>query len=256
MIPVADGELHVSVIGDGPPLLLIAGGLGAADAYRALAKHLGGFTIVSYDRRGHFHSSDHTSWPIPVTRHADDVFAVLDHLALGPVSVFGSSAGALIGLDLVSRYPAAVSTLVAHEPPAVQLMPDAQAWLEDVAQQVRLARSGDLMAAFTGFVGGIAGAALPDLRAVRLPNEKEWQFLFDREITEFFDYLPDLRALRKSGVDIVPTAGVGSRGRYHYQPAKVLALELGLPFVESPGAHLAPQRNPAEFAVALRELLS
>lgn len=51
-------------------------------------------------------------------------------------------------------------------------------------------------------------------------------------------------------------AGEGSRGRYHYQPAKILALELGLPFTETPGAHLAPQRNPAKFAAALRDLLT
>ncbi|HEY2058364.1 MAG TPA: alpha/beta hydrolase, partial [Amycolatopsis sp.] len=35
-----------------------------------------------------------------------------------------------------------------------------------------------------------------------------------------------------------------------------LALELGLPFTEVPGSHLAPQRMPAKFAAALRDLLA
>ena len=35
-----------------------------------------------------------------------------------------------------------------------------------------------------------------------------------------------------------------------------VALELGLPFTEMPGAHLAPQRNPAKFAAALKDLLN
>ena len=255
--PVPDGELLVRQGGEGPVLLLIPGGTGAADAYRALAKHLyDGYTVVSYDRRGHFGSTDKTSGPVPVSLQADDALAVLDQLGTAPVAVFGTSAGALIGLDLVARHPDRVSRLVAHEPPAVHLMPDGDGWLDAAAGYVRLARSGSLMAAVKGFAGAIAGAALPDLPNARLPHEAEWLRLFDRELTAFYDYLPDLRALRKASTEILPVAGEGSRGRYHYQPAKILALELGLPFTEMPGAHLAPQRNPAKFAAALRDLLS
>ncbi|WP_033296055.1 alpha/beta fold hydrolase [Amycolatopsis jejuensis] len=254
--PVAGGELAVRTSGAGPLLLLVPGGIGGADAFRALVKHLrADFTVITYDRRGHFASTDTTSGPVPVQLQADDALAVLDLVGGGPVSVFGTSAGALIGLDLVARYPDRVTTLVAHEPPAVQLMPDATGLLEATADQVRMARSGDLMGAVTRFADGIAGAALPDLPHLRLPHEADWFRLFDRELTEFFDYLPDLRALRRAHTEILPVAGEASRGRYHYQPAKILALELGLPFLEVPGAHLAPQRNPAKFAAALRDLL-
>ncbi len=38
--------------------------------------------------------------------------------------MFGSSAGALIGLELVARHPELVRTLVAHEPPAHYLVSD------------------------------------------------------------------------------------------------------------------------------------
>ncbi|MEC3974815.1 alpha/beta fold hydrolase [Amycolatopsis sp. H20-H5] len=255
--PVVDGELYVRSGGTGPVLLMIPGGIGSADTYRTLATALAAqYTVVTYDRRGHFRSTDETTGSISVELQADDAYAVAKHLGTGPVLTFGTSAGALIGLDLVARYPDAVSVLVAHEPPAVQLLPDALGWLDAAAGQVRLARSGDLMGAFKRFTGAIAGAALPELRAVRLPNEQDWKMLFDREITAFFDYLPDLRALRKARADIIPAAGKESRGHYHYQPAKVLALELGLPFAEMPGAHLAPQRNPAQFAPALTNLLT
>ncbi|MEW2504527.1 alpha/beta fold hydrolase [Amycolatopsis sp. CA-161197] len=255
--PVAEGELAVRTGGEGPMLLLIPGGTGGADSLRALVKQLQtDHTVVTYDRRGHFASTDSTTGPVPVSRQADDALAVLDHIGAGPIPVFGTSAGAQIGLDLVARHPDRVSVLVAHEPPAVQLMPDATGWLEAANDQIRLARSGDLMGAVTRFADGIAGAALPDLPNLRLPNEADWLRLFDRELAEFFDYLPDLRALRRASTEIVPVAGEASRGRYHYQPAKILALELGLPFVEVPGAHLAPQRNAPKFAAALRELLA
>jgi pimeloyl-ACP methyl ester carboxylesterase len=38
--------------------------------------------------------------------------------------VFGSSIGALIGLDLIARHPEQVRLLVAHEPPAWELLPE------------------------------------------------------------------------------------------------------------------------------------
>ncbi|HVV10109.1 alpha/beta hydrolase [Amycolatopsis sp.] len=255
--PVEDGELHVQRLGDGPPLLLIAGGIGAAEGYRGLAKRLAeSYTVLSYDRRGHFLSKDNTEGPIAVERHADDARAVIEFFGYGKALAFGSSAGAQIGLALATRHPEAVDGLVAHEPPAVRLLPDAEEWLGFAAEQVACTEAGDLMAAFGGFLGSIAGAGLPELKTIRLPNETEWRTLFTRELTGFYDYLPDVDALRRSRVPIVLAGGEGSRGYYHYRPARTLALELGLPFVEMPGAHLAPQRNPAVFAAALAEILT
>ncbi|GAB2749259.1 alpha/beta fold hydrolase [Amycolatopsis magusensis] len=255
--PVVDGELQVEATGDGPPLLMIAGGLGSAGSYRALAKRLGSdYTVLTYDRRGHFRSTDRTTGPISVSTQADDARAVIEHAGLGKATVFGTSAGALIGLDLAARHPDVLTGLIAHEPPLITLLPDAYEWLEFAEAQVNACEKGDLIGAFTQFVGSLAGAGLPELKMVRLPNEEEWSYLFTREIRQFYSYEADLVALRRSRVEITPTAGRDSRGYYHYRPAKALALELGQPFAEVPGAHLAPQRNPKAFEAALRELLA
>ena len=250
--PVEDAELFVRRLGDGPPLLMIAGGTGSADSFAGLARRLGeSYTVLAYDRRGHFRSTDGAS--LTVTRHAADARAVIEHFGDGPALVFGSSAGAQIALELAARYPEAVDGLVAHEPPAVRLLPDCEEWLEFAVEQ---AGADDIMVAFRNFVGSIAGAGLPDLKAVRLPNEHEWRTLFSRELVQFYDYLPDVAALRAGPVPVVLAAGEGSRGYYHYRPARTLALELGQPFVEMPGAHLAPQRDPAAFAAALGQVLT
>ncbi|HKS47553.1 MAG TPA: alpha/beta hydrolase [Amycolatopsis sp.] len=254
---VENGEVYVQRGGDGPPLLLIAGGTGSAEAYRALSAGLSGeYTVLTYDRRGHFRSKDRSEGSITVARHADDARAVIEHFGYGKALVFGSSAGAQIGLALATRHPEVVDGLAAHEPPAVRLLPDADAWLELAAEQVALTGQGEVFEAVKGFIGSIAGAGLPGLKTVRLPHESEWRRLFLRELTEIYEYLPDVEALRGGGVPIVLAAGTGSRGYYHYRPARTLALELGLPFVEMPGAHLAPQRNAAEFAAALGEILT
>lgn len=254
---VDDAELHVRRLGDGPPLLLIAGGIGSADSYQALAADLAAqYSVLVYDRRGHFDSVDRTEGEIPVERHADDALAVIRHFGFGEALVFGSSAGAQIGLALAAQHPEAVEGLVAHEPPAVRLLPDSPEWEDFAAEQVTAARDGDVMGAFTAFIGSIAGASLPAVGAIRLPQEAEWRSLFTRELRALYHYLPDVEALRRAQVPIVLAAGEGSRGYYHYRPARALALELGQPFVEMPGAHLAPQRTAVPFGKALSELLT
>ena len=45
-------------------------------------------------------------------------------LGAGPVDIFASSGGAVNALALVARHPEQVRTLVAHEPPAAQELPD------------------------------------------------------------------------------------------------------------------------------------
>ncbi|WP_158882913.1 alpha/beta fold hydrolase [Amycolatopsis anabasis] len=253
---VSDAELHVQRNGDGPPLLLIAGGLGAGDSFRALARQLASdYTVLTYDRRGHFRSTDRTTGPIPVARHAEDARAVITHFGYERTDVFGTSAGAQIALELAARFPEAVDRMIAHEPPAIQLLPDAEEWVAFGAEQVKRSENGDLLGAFLQFVGSLAGAGVPQLRPIRLPNEDDWKLLFTRELMSFYEYEPDVPALRRGGADITLAAGEGSRGYFHYTPAKILALELGLPFVEVPGAHLAPQRNPSKFAAVIRDLL-
>src|SRR4029077_21146719 len=56
---------------------------------------------------------------------ADDVAAILDALGAGTADIFGTSGGAVTGLALVTRHPGRVRTLIAHEPPLLQLLPDA-----------------------------------------------------------------------------------------------------------------------------------
>ena len=48
-------------------------------------------------------------------------------LGAGPVDLFASSGGAVTALALVAAHPEDVATLVAHEPPLPELLPDAEA---------------------------------------------------------------------------------------------------------------------------------
>jgi pimeloyl-ACP methyl ester carboxylesterase len=58
---------------------------------------------------------------------AADVHALVQALGAGPVELFASSGGAVTALALVAAHPNDVVTLVAHEPPIIPVLPDADA---------------------------------------------------------------------------------------------------------------------------------
>ena len=53
--------------------------------------------------------------------------ALVGALGAGPVEIFASSGGAVTSLALVAAFPDDVTTLVAHEPPLIPVLPDAEA---------------------------------------------------------------------------------------------------------------------------------
>src|SRR5438067_516712 len=107
ILRVPGANLYYEVRGSGPILLMIAGGGGGgAGDWNGFVNHLVvSYTVVTYDRRGALRSTlDDLSADIPLETHADDAHYLLEALTTELAYVFGSSAGALIGLDLVARY--------------------------------------------------------------------------------------------------------------------------------------------------------
>ncbi|WP_240322477.1 alpha/beta fold hydrolase [Micromonospora aurantiaca] len=79
---------------------------------------------MTYDPRGLGRSvrKDGRNDSLPEVQ-ARDVRDIVDALGVGPVDMFASSGGAVTALALVAAYPDVVTTLVAHEPPLVTLLP-------------------------------------------------------------------------------------------------------------------------------------
>src|ERR671930_1257659 len=117
-LPTADGR---------PPLLMIGQPMDAG-GFATLASHFPDRTVVTYDPRGLGRSArkdgrvDHSP-----TVQAEDVHAVIEALGAGPVDMFASSGGAVTALALVAAHPEDVVTLVAHEPPLIAVLADAEA---------------------------------------------------------------------------------------------------------------------------------
>src|SRR5690348_13064146 len=117
-LPTADGR---------PPLFMIGQPMDAS-GFGTLASLFPDRTVITYDPRGLGRSTrnDGRVDNAPAVQ-ADDVHAVIDALGAGPVEMFASSGGAVTALALVAAHPADVTTLVAHEPPLLALLPDAAA---------------------------------------------------------------------------------------------------------------------------------
>jgi pimeloyl-ACP methyl ester carboxylesterase len=114
---------------DGQPPLLMAGHPMTAEGFQTLASHFPDRTVVSYDPRGLGRSGrkDGRTERSPEL-HSADLHALITELG-APVDIFASSGGAINSLALVAEHPEDVRILVAHEPPLLALLPDADAAL-------------------------------------------------------------------------------------------------------------------------------
>jgi pimeloyl-ACP methyl ester carboxylesterase len=111
MAPVNDIRMYYAVYGEGPPVLLIHGGLGNADIWGfqipALAKD---HKVIVADSRGHGRST-RSNKPFSYALMADDYVALLDFLKIDKVALIGWSDGGIIGLDIAIRHPQRLSRL-------------------------------------------------------------------------------------------------------------------------------------------------
>src|SRR4029450_3741332 len=102
------------VRGHGPHLLILPGRDGDADTTEALCRHLvDRYSVITYHRRPRPRSPvDDPPDTLTLDTHSDDVHRLLATLTSQPVLVFGSSIGALIGLDLCARHSEHARALV------------------------------------------------------------------------------------------------------------------------------------------------
>ncbi len=242
-------------------LLVLQGGDGDADTSASLAERLEGFTVVTYDRRGLSRSAALARPPIELAQHTADALAVLDAATQGPAFVFGTSIGASIGLDLITRFPDRVRRLVAHEPPQTELLAAAEREAVDKARDEidALYRAKGVLPAMRKFFAGTGidfmdrepEVGFPPANPARLTNLK---FFLENDAPAARRYHVDLAALRAASGRIVVGAGVRSKGLWIHACAQALATGLGVPLVDFPGGHAGYVAHPRAYAAKLTEL--
>ena len=259
-----------------PVLLMIGSPMGAA-GFGTLARHFTDRTVVTYDPRGS-ERSEKTDPASPSTpeEHADDLHRLIQALDAGPVDLFASSGGAVNALALVERHPEQVRTLVAHEPPLFQVLPDRDAALaaaRDVHETYMRAGFGHGMAKFIALVqhkGPVpadwADQPAPDPAMFGLPTEDDGSRtdpLMGQNMISSTHYRPDFDALRRASTRIVVAVGAESEGELANRGAHAVAERLGTTPVIFPSHHggflggeYGQTGDPDAFAAKLRQVLS
>src|SRR3954451_5668585 len=265
-LPTADGR---------PPLVMIGQPM-AADGFATLASHFPDRTVVTYDPRGLGRSArtddriDHSP-----TVQAGDVHAVIEALGAGPVDMFASSGGAVTALALVAAHPDDVLTLVAHEPPLIPVLPDA-----DAAERARAGfrdayeagGAGAGMAAFIAmtswrgeFTDDYFAQPVPDPAAFGMPADDDGSrddpLLSDRSWA-VSDHRPDVDALTAAPTRIVIAVGEESLDTFTGRTAVATAELLGQQATVFPSHHggflggeFGYAGQPEAFACKLRDVL-
>jgi pimeloyl-ACP methyl ester carboxylesterase len=267
-LPVPGASLYYEVRGSGPVLLMIPGGPMDAGGFKEIAERLAdSYTVVTYDCRGNSRSPMQNSWDeLTVGLFADDAHRLLEVFGPDQAYVLGSSGGATYGLDLVARYPGRVRTLVAHEPPVAELLPDAARYHALNEQIGETYRSEGTFAAMQMFMKGVGfgsdepprpGEQAPEAAPAAARVGGNLALFAGRLIPVIGNYQPDLAALQRSPTRIV--VGVGDEStpeQMVYQTAHALAERLGTPPVPFPGGHGGFGSHPDGFAARLREVLA
>ena len=176
-------SLWYAVTGEGPPVLLLHGGLANSNYWgnqvEVLRSHR---TVIVVDSRGHGRS-ERDRRPFGYDLMADDVVALLSHLGLPNADVVGWSDGAIIGLDLAIRHPDRVRRLFAFAantrtdtavPTGGRIPAVFAAFIERAAREYAALSPtpggfGDLAAQLRGMWRSQPNWTAPQLRTIRAP---------------------------------------------------------------------------------------
>ena len=265
-LPTADGR---------PPLVMIGQPM-TAEGFTTLASHFPERTVVTYDPRGLGRSTreDGRIDQDPAVQ-AQDLHAVVQELGAGPVDVFASSGGAVTALAWTTAYPGDIATLVAHEPPLMQVLPDAdranQAF-QSVQDAYRAKGWGAGMAQFVTltmwhgeFTDEFLARPPADPAQFGMPTEDDGSRedpLLSGAGDAVSGYRPDFDAIKAAATRVVVAVGVESQGTFTDRTSRATAEALGQEVTVFPSHHggflgdeFGQRGEPEAFAARLHEVL-
>jgi clorobiocin biosynthesis protein CloN7 len=260
-LSVPGANLYYEVIGSGPVLMLIGLPVPHTEFAQVVPLLADRYTVVTYDPRGFSQSTiddpEQDSTPELV---ADDVHRVLAAVTSEPAYLLGSSGGAVTALALVARHPEQLRVAVVHEPPLIELLPEAEqlrARTKDVYDTFLREGRGPALMKFFALVS-------PDFDPAQMPADQEPptaeaiandERLLAHALIPTVLHSPDYATLRAVSERIVVGVGAATAGQVSNRTALALAARLDLPAVEFPGQHEGFVSDPEPFAAKLVEVL-
>jgi pimeloyl-ACP methyl ester carboxylesterase len=258
--------LHYETFGSGPLLLLIPGADGRGSIFHDVAQFFAPcFTVICLDRRGYSKSFLKSSQDFNnrLSVDADDAYLLIQHLSNDPATVFGTSSGAIVAQRLLERHPDSVKKLIAHEPPALSVLPEefrtqGTGLIQHVYDTYRAHGTVAAMDVFTsGLSEGSDGAVMRSCMDATRGDEirANSMFWFEFELRQYTSAPVNVKLLEAEKGKFVPVAGMESGDGPGVGPIAVIAQKLGKKIVRTPGGHVGFMTAPEVFAEAMLKLL-
>src|SRR6266851_6263463 len=234
--------LYYEMRGSGAPVLLIPGTPGDGGQFEALADVMArDRLVITYDRVGTSRSPAPSGWSTTnVAEQADDAVRLLRSLTTEPATVFGTSNGALIALELALRHPTVVAKAVLHEAPLLSVLSDPEPVGSMLGELIGTAMAvGGPPAALQAFLRFAYGDTIvdswsDDLRGRFLANA---EMVFGVELPAFQAYRPDEGALASPHAPLLVVVGAEQRSPFFLEAAAWLSSHSSSPLIRTPGAH-------------------
>jgi pimeloyl-ACP methyl ester carboxylesterase len=288
-LDVPGGRLYYEVRGSGPLLLVIGQPMTSAPFGPVADLLAEDHAVVTYDPHGLGASTiEDPSRDVTPEIEADDLAYLVDAVGGERADVFGSSGGAIAALAFAARHPDKAGTVIAHEPPIAELLPDTphvRTAVDDIDDAYRTYGSGAAWGKFVSLVmhqgpvtdAGVQPAAWPpagsegeqgeaedgeDVDGVEIPPEAsakqqaDDELFFLRMLKPFTRYQPPVEVLRWGGPRVIVAVGATSGDEIARRGAEALADRLGTPPVVFPGDHGGFMADPAAFAATIREVMT
>jgi pimeloyl-ACP methyl ester carboxylesterase len=250
---VPDAELHYELRGTGPLVVLVGAPMDARP-FTGLAELLASdHLVLTTDPRGINRSRlDDPNTDATLDQRADDLARLIRHADAGPAVV----------LALTQAHPDLVDTVIAHEPPLNELLPEREEMRAGFEQVMATHVAGDAPGAWRLFLK-LANLQIPDEVAEQMfGGERSAQDIADDHFQHAhmmrptLAWLPDVAALKAAPSRIMIGIGDQSAGQFCDRTSRILAEQLGIEPTMFPGGHIGFADDPAAFAARLRAALA
>jgi pimeloyl-ACP methyl ester carboxylesterase len=197
-------NLYYETHGAGRPMVLLHGGLGSGEMFGPILPTLAArHRVIAVDLQGHGRTAD-IDRPLDVRLMADDIAALIDHLALAKPDVVGYSLGGGVALRLAIQHPEKVGKLVS-----------ASAHLRrDAIYPEMLAQQGQVSAAAAEFM---KDTPMYELYQRVAPRPEDFSRLLDKigaAMAQDFDFTEDVRGMQVPTLVVAADADMAPPSHY------------------------------------------
>ena len=197
-------NLYYEIHGAGRPLILLHGGLGSGEMFGPVLPVLAErHQVITPDLQGHGRTAD-IDRPIDPRLMADDIAALIDHLALASPDVVGYSLGGGVAMHTAARHPNKVRRLVAV---SANIRPDA------IYPEMR-AQQGQLNAAAVEFMKDTPMYQLYQRVAPRPEDFPRLLTKMGEAMSKDFDFTDEVRGLEVPTMIVAADADMAPPSHY------------------------------------------